>query len=261
MHAAFRDRCAPGAHESRVDTDPGTKSEPGMSDPGSLQWGLSSAACQEPGCKYRPSASTRDALLMAGVVIVPRGGLPRFDDDRRTVALLAPLLPAAGSTGGRGGRPEKWDRAWSGHDLLPGPRRIAWRPCWPTFRPTRPSTPCSAGGPSCGRRIESEPGRSVGTLGYRRNLCMKADQPAIAPCSVRRGGSVVISARFVSFCARRPAARGRSGGLARGPHRRAVGRPGSGRAAASRPSWRRRSVSLCVPTADHRVPGGRRCRR
>ena len=24
-------------------------------------------------------------------------------------ALLAPLLPAAGSTGGRGGRPEKWD--------------------------------------------------------------------------------------------------------------------------------------------------------
>jgi len=25
-------------------------------------------------------------------------------------ALLAPLLPAAGSTGGRGGRPEKWDR-------------------------------------------------------------------------------------------------------------------------------------------------------
>ena len=25
-------------------------------------------------------------------------------------ALLAPLLPAAGSTGGRGGRPERWDR-------------------------------------------------------------------------------------------------------------------------------------------------------
>ena len=25
-------------------------------------------------------------------------------------ALLAPLLPPAGSTGGRGGRPEKWDR-------------------------------------------------------------------------------------------------------------------------------------------------------
>jgi transposase len=25
-------------------------------------------------------------------------------------ALLAPLLPAAQSTGGRGGRPEKWDR-------------------------------------------------------------------------------------------------------------------------------------------------------
>jgi transposase len=25
-------------------------------------------------------------------------------------ALLAPLLPAARSTGGRGGRPEKWDR-------------------------------------------------------------------------------------------------------------------------------------------------------
>ncbi len=47
---------------------------------------------------------------MAGVVIVPRGGTSRFDDDYGQLALLAPLLPAAGSTGGRGGRPEKWDR-------------------------------------------------------------------------------------------------------------------------------------------------------
>ncbi|MFJ9033716.1 hypothetical protein ACIRQP_35515 [Streptomyces sp. NPDC102274] len=29
-------------------------------------------------------------------------------------ALLAPLLPAAGSTGGRGGRPEKWHRRGRG---------------------------------------------------------------------------------------------------------------------------------------------------
>ena len=89
-------------------------------------------------------------------------------------------------------------------------------------------------------------------MGYGRNLCMKADQPAIAPLStatgtrppglpvhharaassssIRRGGPAVMSARFVSFGARRPAAQGRSGGLARGPHRRAVGRPGRGRA-------------------------------
>jgi transposase len=35
--------------------------------------------------------------------------LPRFDDDRQW-ALLAPLLPAARTTGGRRDRPEKWDR-------------------------------------------------------------------------------------------------------------------------------------------------------
>ena len=46
--------------------------------------------------------------------------------------------------------------------------------------------------------------------------------------------------RRVSAVARRPAARGRSGCPARGPHRRAAGRPGRGRAAVSRRSGRRR---------------------
>ena len=46
--------------------------------------------------------------------------------------------------------------------------------------------------------------------------------------------------RRVSAVARRPAAPGRSGCPARGPHRRAAGRPGRGRAAVSRPSGRRR---------------------
>ena len=46
--------------------------------------------------------------------------------------------------------------------------------------------------------------------------------------------------RRVSAVARRPAARGRSGCPGRGPHRRAAGRPGRGRAAVSRPSGRRR---------------------
>ena len=46
--------------------------------------------------------------------------------------------------------------------------------------------------------------------------------------------------RRVSAVARRPAVRGRSGCPARGPHRRAAGRPGRGRAAVSRPSGRRR---------------------
>jgi hypothetical protein len=44
----------------------------------------------------------------------------------------------------------------------------------------------------------------------------------------------------VAMLARRPTARERSGCLPRGPDRRAVGRPGRGRVAASRPSWRRR---------------------
>ena len=44
----------------------------------------------------------------------------------------------------------------------------------------------------------------------------------------------------VSAVARRPAAPGRSGCPARGPHRRAAGRPGRGRAAVSRRSGRRR---------------------
>ena len=46
--------------------------------------------------------------------------------------------------------------------------------------------------------------------------------------------------RRVSAVARRPAARGHSGCPGRGPHRRAAGRPGRGRAAVSRPSGRRR---------------------
>jgi hypothetical protein len=46
--------------------------------------------------------------------------------------------------------------------------------------------------------------------------------------------------RRVSAVARRPAAQGRSGCPGRGPHRRAAGRPGRGRAAVSRPSARRR---------------------
>ena len=46
--------------------------------------------------------------------------------------------------------------------------------------------------------------------------------------------------RRVSAVARHPAAPGRSGCPARGPHRRAAGRPGRGRAAVSRPSERRR---------------------
>ena len=46
--------------------------------------------------------------------------------------------------------------------------------------------------------------------------------------------------RRVSAVARRPAAPGRSGCPGRGPHRRAAGRPGRGRAAVSRPSGRRR---------------------
>jgi Putative transposase of IS4/5 family (DUF4096) len=67
-------------------------------------------------------------------------------------ALLAPLLPAAGSTGGRGGRPEQWDRRLvldAIFSLVGG--QIAWRACRPTSRRTRPSRPCSAGGPARGR--------------------------------------------------------------------------------------------------------------
>jgi len=43
LHAAPQDWCAPGAHEVAPDNDPGTKSGPGMSDPGPLVLGLSSA--------------------------------------------------------------------------------------------------------------------------------------------------------------------------------------------------------------------------
>lgn len=48
---------------------------------------------------------------MAGVVIVLAADFyPGSTMTDGQWALLAPLLPAAGSTGGRGGRPEKWDR-------------------------------------------------------------------------------------------------------------------------------------------------------
>jgi hypothetical protein len=48
---------------------------------------------------------------MAGVVIVPRGHFyPGSTMTDGQWALLAPLPPTAGSTGGRGGRPEVWSR-------------------------------------------------------------------------------------------------------------------------------------------------------
>ena len=60
-------------------------------------------------------------------------------------------------------------------------------------------------------------------------------EPATRP---RACHSLVL--RRVSAVARRPTVRGRCGCPARGPRWRAVGRPGRGRAAAFRPSWRRR---------------------
>ena len=48
---------------------------------------------------------------MAGVVIVLLAAFhPGSTMTDGQWALLAPLLPAVGSTGGRGGRPEEWDR-------------------------------------------------------------------------------------------------------------------------------------------------------
>ncbi|MFD7443974.1 transposase [Streptomyces sp. NPDC059909] len=63
-----------------------------------------------------------------------------------------PLLAAAGSTGRRGSRPEKWDRRLVLDAIFYLVRGgIAWR-ALPTDVPrTRPSTPCSAGGPARGR--------------------------------------------------------------------------------------------------------------
>ena len=57
-------------------------------------------------------------------------------------ALLAPLLPPAGSTGGRGGRPEKWDRRLVLDAIFSLVRGgIAWRALPADSRRPRPSTP------------------------------------------------------------------------------------------------------------------------
>ncbi|MGY0064264.1 transposase [Streptomyces sp. LZ34] len=76
-------------------------------------------------------------------------------------ALPAPLLPAAGNTGGRGGGPEKWDRRPVLDAIFYLVRGgIAWRTLPADFPPhqtaapdgrTRPSTPCSTGGSARGR--------------------------------------------------------------------------------------------------------------
>jgi transposase len=56
-------------------------------------------------------------------------------------ALLAPLLPAAGSTGGRGGRPEKWDRRLVLDAIFYLVRGgIAWRALPADFPPQERST-------------------------------------------------------------------------------------------------------------------------
>ncbi len=66
-------------------------------------------------------------------------------------ALLAPLLPAARSTGGRGGRPEKGDRRLvldAIFYLVHG--QIAW-PALPADFPAHQTVyACSAGGPARG---------------------------------------------------------------------------------------------------------------
>jgi transposase len=55
--------------------------------------------------------------------------------------MLAPLLPAAGSTGGRGGRPEKWDRRLVLDAIFYLVRGgIAWRALPADFPPHRPRT-------------------------------------------------------------------------------------------------------------------------
>ena len=76
---------------------------------------------------------------------------------------------------------------------------------------------------------------TAGGSGARSGRCACGTVPGKA--GFHGFGPVV---RRVSAVARHPAARGRSGCPARGPHRRAAGRPGRGRAAVSRPSGRRR---------------------
>jgi transposase len=90
---------------------------------------------------------------MAGVVIVLVAALhPGSTMTDGQWALLAPLLPAAGSTGGRGARPEKWDRRLVLDAIFSlGRGGIAWRALPADSRRTRPSTPCSAGRPARGR--------------------------------------------------------------------------------------------------------------
>jgi transposase len=65
---------------------------------------------------------------------------------------LAPLLPAAGSTGGRGGRPETWDRRLVLDAIFYLVRGgIAWRALPADFPPHQTVSACSAGGPARGR--------------------------------------------------------------------------------------------------------------
>ena len=67
-------------------------------------------------------------------------------------ALLAPLLPAAGSTGGRRGRPEKWDRRLvldAIFNLVRG--GIAWRALPADFPPHQTGYAVFRGGPARGR--------------------------------------------------------------------------------------------------------------
>jgi hypothetical protein len=146
----------------------------------------------------------------------------------------------------------------------PRPWRCDWRVA---FRSRRPR-PAQAGG--CGRRQDparrpppirrppAPPARRDGprhprgagpTLGRR---CPGVRCPPCSPCwragpcvrcrSRPRGpGRVTVwCCGRVSAVARPPGARGRCGCPARGPRRRAVGRPGRGTAGGSRPAGRRR---------------------
>ena len=97
------------------------------------------------------------ADLAMPVVSAPRGGRTWLRGvlvvgDRRKAAILEPLLPAPGSTAGRGGRPEKHCRRVIVDAILYIVRGgIAWRQLPVEFASAGTGTRCSPGGPAAGR--------------------------------------------------------------------------------------------------------------
>jgi hypothetical protein len=97
-------------------------------------------------------------------------------------APLAPLLPAAGTTGGAG---RVVGRA-PGRDLLPGQRRDRLAgPCRPTSHRTRPSRPCSAGGLGRGRLHSAERARLADGRGPVPTAAVIDSRPSAPPTRSR----------------------------------------------------------------------------